>query len=180
MLVRFAGLALVAAATAAAQERGHGPFGILGGPSLRSAQGLNPLGVHIGATFGRAPRPGLGARIDLAYTSYGSPVTIYDSWSPTYDGPLGAVSAGMTRLVSVTTNAVYVDRRTTSRNGDWTAGLGVYAVTESPEGRYMRPGWNVGFGWPVGSAAFLELRYHALIRPQSLRGLFPIAFGIRF
>jgi hypothetical protein len=172
----FCAAALILPAAAPAQR-----VGFLVGPDFQGTDGTKALGVHLGATLSARPRTGLSARVDVTYTTHPAPFGFVEGVCGPPIEPCGYDSRPPLTVISTTINAVYFDPKDTRRWGYWIAGLGLYGVTRSPvDGSYLRPGWNLGFGWRVSDMAFVEVRCHGIIRPAELRAFLPIVFGVRF
>jgi hypothetical protein len=152
-----------------------------GGLSFQGGERDYIGGPNVGMTLSLRPAARFGARFDLNYHHITKWVTItYDCFIPEGCGQ-PTLTGDALDLVTATAAVVLVEHPHNDKTFYWTAGLGVYGVTESPyDGAYARPGWNVGGGFSLGKNVFVDVRYHQLIRPATFRHLVPLTFGVRF
>lgn len=178
MLLSLVALAFVFAPAHAQQPT----FAMSGGFSRQSGELDHAWGHTIGLTAVVHPAHRFGARFDLAYHHVGvAGIVIYDCFGPATCRPFPTRTGNSLNVVSATAALVLEEHPHAPGSFYWTAGLGVYTVTESPyDGAYGRPGWSAGGGARVSDRLFIDVRYHQLFRPATFRHLVPITFGFRF
>ena len=167
----------------AAQESKPGPIGVFGGASVNRNQPQH-LGLQFGAMLNVGLTPRVGMQFDLTYhrfqgtrSTYITPCLPPSAGSPAC-GPVTTVTPPNS-VASATVNFRYAEQRVAGAAFYWLAGVGVYAVAQSLDGSYTRAGWNVGGGFRLGRSLFLDVRYHQLIRAQTIKSLVPVTFGVR-
>jgi hypothetical protein len=160
--------------------------GMLVGFSLESGESDYIQGYSFAGTLALRSTARLGMRFDLGVQTFNRQVINYTapcpppsvSTAPCGGGP--ARGNGVT-VVSTTASLVLTEHLDRANSFYWLAGLGVYALTDTPsDGSYARLGWNGGGGFHLGRNVVFEVRYHGLIDPRTSRGFVPITLGFRF
>jgi hypothetical protein len=104
---------------------------------------------------------------------------VYAPCPPPSAGP--PVCGATRKYAPITVASATANIKYSARAFHWLAGIGLYDVAQSPtDGSYARAGWNLGGGFRLGHRAFLDVRYHQLIRPKTTKSLVPVTFGWRF
>ena len=159
-----------AGASAAAAQSGTTPvsFGISGGPSFPTSEGLNS-GFQVAGHLGFRSRTNpLGVRFDVLYDNWGLEGSTRDLRT------IGGTANLMVHLPS----ASGVVRPYLS------GGLGVYNTKISGGGEgETNAGLNAGFGldFPMsGIIPFAEVRFHSIFTERENTNFVPVVFGIRF
>ena len=159
-------------------------FGVSGGFSRQTGEVNHDWGTTIGMTAAWRPAQRVGARFDLTYHHVGVAGTVIYSncFAPGPGcGPFPTRTGNSLNVVSATAAVVIEEHPRARGSFYWTAGVGAYAVTESPyDGAYARPGWNFGGGARVNDKIFFDVRYHQLIQPTTFRYIVPVTVGFHF
>lgn len=163
-------------ASSAAQQSAPRPFGFVAGVGVDLGTGNYGPGLQLGGLVSVALAPQVGVQFDANVQSFRQASgVVYFPCPPGADMCYATSQHGPLTLASASANLKY-------SAGAFTllAGLGVYDVVESPvHSSYTRPGWNLGGRVRLGRA-FLEVRRHQLIKPETTRNFVPITFGVRF
>ena len=157
------------ASTAAAQS-GSTPvsFGISGGPSFPTTEGLNS-GFQVAGHLGFRSRTNpLGVRFDV----------LYDNWG------IERSSADLRTLAGTANLMVHLPSSSTSIRPYLSGGIGIYNTKVSGGGDgETDAGLNAGVGldFPMsGIIPFAELRFHSIFTEGDKTNFVPVVFGIRF
>jgi hypothetical protein len=162
---------LVAGATSAASaQSGTTPvsFGISGGPSLPTSDGLNSgfqVAGHLGFRSRTSP---LGVRFDV----------LYDNWD------VEGTSIDLRALGGTANLMFHLPSTSTAVRPYLSGGIGVYNLKASRGGDgETNAGLNAGVGldFPMsGIIPFAEVRFHSIFTDEEKTNFVPIVFGIRF
>jgi len=155
--------------------------GMSAGFAFESGDPAFVTGYSLAATYSLRRAARLGVRFDAGLVTFSRQGFVY---TPPCVAPgcgaLGSTSGNALTAVSATASIVLAEQP--GRNTFyWMAGLGAYAVTNTPSGgAYRKLGWNAGGGFTLSSNLAFELRYHSLIDPRTTRAFIPITLGFRF
>ena len=171
-ILAAAALTATSVASTAAAQSGSTPvsFGISGGPSFPTGDGLNS-GFQVAGHLGFRSRTNpLGVRFDV----------LYDNWG--VDRSLGG---GDLRTLGGTANLmVHLPSSSTSIRPYLSGGIGIYNTKYSRGGDgETDAGLNAGVGldFPMsGIIPFAELRFHSIFTEGDKTNFVPVVFGIRF
>ena len=172
-------LACVVAPTAA-QQPASGRFAFFSGVSIERGHRHNGLGLQVGGLVNVGLAPRLGMQLDVTLQTFRQAGgLVYSPCPPPSVGP--PTCGAWTKYAPLTVASATANIKYSGGSFHWLAGVGVYDVAQSPtDGSYARAGWNLGGGFRLGHRAFLDVRYHQLIRPETSRSFVPITFGVRF
>jgi hypothetical protein len=165
-----AALALVGVTQAAAAQSSTTPvsFGVSGGPSFPTADGLNS-GFHVAGHLGfRSRTSPLGVRFDVLYDSFN-----YDRSSADF------------RTIAGTANLmIHLPSSSGAVKPYLSGGVGIYNDKVSGTSRgETKPGLNAGVGldFPMsGIVPFAEVRFHTIFTEGDHVNFVPLVFGVRF
>jgi hypothetical protein len=165
-----AALTATGVASTAGAQSGSTPvsFGISGGPSFPTTEGLNS-GFQVAGHLGFRSRTNpLGVRFDV----------LYDNWG------IERSSADLRTLGGTANLMVHLPSASTSIRPYLSGGIGIYNTKVSGGGDgETDAGLNAGVGldFPMsGIIPFAELRFHSIFTEGEKTNFVPVVFGIRF
>ena len=158
-----------AGASAAAAQSGTTPvsFGISGGPSFPTSEGLNSgfqVAGHLGFRSRTSP---LGVRFDV----------LYDNWD------VEGTSVDLRALGGTANLMFHLPSSSGAVRPYISGGIGIYNTKVENVDGDTNAGLNAGVGldFPMsGIIPFAEVRFHSIFTDEEKTNFVPIVFGIRF